>query len=193
MHTDLLVERCQRGDSEAFDALLNHHYNTIYHTAFRWCGDQSNAQDITQNVCLKLVHAIGKFGFDASFSTWLYRLTINCAKDFYKSPTQFSRREAGVPTEQLISQQGETTTTAQGNVSERQHYARQILLRITELPPDLADALILVFVEGDTHQQAANKLGIKESTVSWRIHEARKQLKAWVDTPARGNYEPQTV
>jgi len=105
--------------------LLNQHYDTIYRFAYRWCGDQINAQDITQQACIKLANSISQFEFKSSFSSWLYRLVINCAKDFYKSP----------------------------------------------------NTLILVFGKGLTHLQAAKQLDIKESTVSWRIHEARKLLK----------------
>ena len=162
-----LVQRCQHGDKAAFECLLNLHYEDIFNIAYRWCDDQYNAQDITQQACLKLSQSIKQFQFKSSFSSWLYRLVINCAKDFYKSPTQHNTREK--------------THSEHENISDDRNnqrlYAQQILHYINELPEDFKEALILVHVHGLSHAQAAEKIDIKESTVSWRVHEARKQLK----------------
>lgn len=167
MTDDLLIKQCQQGNSNAFDQLLNQHYETMYRFAYKWCGDQHNAQDITQTACIKLAKSIKQFDFKASFTSWLYRLVINCAKDFYKSPTQYNRREES---DESVSQ-----------VHEDRHaerlYARQIMEHIGSLQEELRDTLILVFGSGLNHQQTAQRLQIKESTVSWRVHEARKQLK----------------
>lgn len=160
-----LIKRCQNGDRAAFDVLLERHYDTIYRFAFRWCNDQSNAQDITQQACLKLARAIHQYDFKSTFTSWLYPLVINTAKDFYKSPNQVERH----PTLDNESPQADR--------NEQRHYAQQILEFINTLPNELKDTLLLVFGKGLNHAQAANELGIKESTVSWRIHEARKQLK----------------
>ena len=173
MTDDPLIKKCQAGDLQAFDQLLNQHYDTIYRYAYKWCGDQHNAQDITQTACMKLAKSIQQFDFKASFTSWLYRLVINCAKDFYKSPTQFNRREESVDHE---------SPTHEDRHAERV-YARQIMEHIGTLQDELRDTLILVFGSGLNHQQAAERLSIKESTVSWRVHEARKQLKQVFSSP----------
>ncbi len=171
MTDDLLIKQCQTGSSDAFNQLLNQHYETMYRFAYKWCGDQHNAQDITQTACMKLAKSIKQFDFKASFTSWLYRLVINCAKDFYKSPTQHNRRE----------ESDETTFDSHVITHDDRHaerlYARQIMEHITALQEELRDTLILVFASGLNHQQAAKQLQVKESTVSWRVHEARKQLK----------------
>ena len=171
-----LVRRCQSGDKAAFEELLNQHYDTVYRFAYRWCGDQHNAQDITQQACIKLARSITQFRFDSSFTSWLYRLVINCAKDFYKSPNQVERatvddseKNIGGAIDHSISH-------------ERQLYARQVLEHINHLEDDLRDTLILVFGTGLSHRQAAESLKIQESTVSWRVHEARKRLKQTFST-----------
>ena len=168
MSIDALIKQCQSGDAKAFEVLINQHYDTIYRFSYRWCGDQTNAQDITQNACLKLARSINQYRFDSSFTTWLYQLTINCAKDFYKSPTQHNVREEQHDNLELNSR-------ADGNA--KRLYAQQILEHITQLQDDLKDTLILIYGTGLNHQQAAKQLNIKESTVSWRVHEARKLLK----------------
>lgn len=173
MDVNSLIKQCQQGDSAAFGELLGRYYDTIFRFAYRWCGDQNNAEDITQNACMKLAKALPQFRFEANFTSWLYQLTINCAKDFYKSPRQHNTREQHDP--DLAQQLGHNDT------QERRLHAQQILNRINELPEELRDTLVLVFVSGMNHQQAAAELGIKESTISWRVHEARKRLKQLFD------------
>lgn len=165
-----LIKQCQTGDESAFGELLAQNYDVIYQTAWRWCGDATNAEDITQNVCMKLARNIAKYDFKAGFTTWLYRLTINCAKDFYKSPTQRNHREEGHDDLAQLS--------SAPAIDENRLEARQMLEKITLLPIELSETLLLVFVHGMNHAQTAERMNVKESTISWRVHEARKQLKA---------------
>jgi len=164
-----LIKRCQNGDKDAFEKLLQGHYDTMYRFAYRWCSDQTNAQDITQQACMKLANSISQFEFKSSFNSWLYRLVINCAKDFYKSPKQHNLREEQTDDIEQFKKNNEQY--------EQRLYSQQILEHINTLQDDLKDTLILVFGKGLSHLQAAELLDIKESTVSWRIHEARKLLK----------------
>ena len=170
MSDNTLIKQCQAGDKQAFEMLINHHYDTIYRFAYRWCGDQVNAEDITQIACLKLAKSIKQFRFESSFTSWLYSLVVNCAKDFYKSPSQHNVRE-----EQHDDLDNQIYKNSDTNASR--YYARQILEHISQLQEDLKETLLLVYGIGLNHGEAAKQLNIKESTVSWRIHEARKTLK----------------
>jgi RNA polymerase sigma-70 factor (ECF subfamily) len=77
-----LIRRAQAGDRTAFEALLNQYYDVIYRIAYKWSGVRADAEDITQNVCIKLARSIGLFGFRSAFLSWLYPLVINTAKDW---------------------------------------------------------------------------------------------------------------
>jgi len=178
MKDNALIEKCIHGDRAAFEMLLNRYYDTIYRFAYRWCGDQHNAQDITQQVCIKLAKAIKQFEFKSSFTSWLYPIVINCAKDFYKSPKQFNQREEQSDNIDNHIKQSNSDHNAQ------RLYAQQILEHINTLDDNLKDTLILVYGQGLSHNKAAEHLNIKESTVSWRIHEARKHLKQTFNTPS---------
>lgn len=168
MQLEQLIKKCQAGDSHAFEQLLELHYNTIYRFAYRWSRDQHNAEDITQQACLKLARSIKQYDGRSSFTSWLYPLVINCAKDFYKSPTQHNTRE------EAEADEHESKTDDR---SEQRVYAQQILAHIEHLQSDFKDALIMVYGTGLSHADAASQLGVKESTVSWRIHQARALLK----------------
>lgn len=183
MNDNDLIKRCQNGDKAAFEKLLNRHYDTIYRFAYRWCGDKHNAQDITQLACIKLARALSQFQSRSSFTSWLYRLVINCSKDYYKSPQQHNVRE------QSNEQINDQTQTNDDRMPQRL-YAQQILEHINTLQEDLRDTLILVHGQGLSHADVAKQLSVKESTISWRIHEARKQLK---QTFSSSSYDTQDL
>lgn len=162
-----LIRSAQAGDARAFEALLERHYDLLYRFAWKWCGNRADAQDITQQACLKLAHALGSFRFESAFSSWLYRLVINCAKDWARS----QRRHGGLGVEEGIE------TASDSGVVEHQAYLWQLLHKLDALPEGIKETLLLVHAEGLTHGEAARVLQVKESTVSWRLHEFRKHYR----------------
>ena len=167
----LLIKRAQSGHREAFEALLSSHYDVMYRMAFKWCGNREDAEDITQNACIKLAKSIVTFQFRSSFRTWLYRVVINAAKDWAKArpkdrPQRTEDRITGI--DRMGYPAGEDKV-----------YAMEVLAHIRTMPKRERVALFLVFGEGLTHHEAAKVMDCKESTVSWYIHEARKNLQSF--------------
>ncbi len=161
-----LVAKARKGDAKAFEDLVNRHYGTMFKMAFKWCGNKNDAEDITQDACIKLARGLDSFKGNSAFTSWLYRLVINTGKDWYKT----QNRHPSNPDElELVPSESK---------SEEQLYARQVLAAVHQLPEGEKDALLLVMSEGLSHKEAAEVLGCKESTISWRIHEARKKLSA---------------
>lgn len=142
---------------------------TIYKSAYKWCGRREDAEDITQDVCVKLPKKLGSFKGDAAFTSWLYRLTINAAKDYY-------RTTAKAQTCELPFAEGFDAPSAEVAADEALA-ARQAMAKIHALPEPIRDAVLLVHAEGMSHKQAADILECAETTISWRIHKARKVLK----------------
>jgi len=175
-----LIQAAQAGDSRAFASLLDTVYDQIFRIAYRWCGRRADAEDITQLACIKLGQSIQQFRFEASFSTWLYRLVINCAKDWHKSQTRHQHQD--------ITQDSwpEASTP---NSGENRIYLQQLLGLLAGMPEGFKETALLVHGEGLTHAEAADILAIKESTVSWRLHEIRKQLQLLQQEPNSG-WEP---
>ncbi|MCK5888326.1 MAG: RNA polymerase sigma factor [Methylococcales bacterium] len=162
-----LAKVAASGDRNAFETLVSKHYETIYRIAYKWCGKQADAEDITQNACIKLARSIGSFRGDAAFTSWLYRLVINVAKDWQRQQMASSQQEP--ISDNIIDK----VTLSQADDSV---YAQQVIAGIHQLPEGEKEALLLVVSEGLSHAEAAEIIGCKESTVSWRIHEARKKL-----------------
>ncbi len=162
-----LIKQAQSGDRGAFETLLRAHYDVMYRMAYKWCGNKEDAEDITQNACVKLARSIETFRFQSAFLSWLYRLVINTAKDWAKArPPQ--------ATDQAID-----ADRAEAPVAEDRVYAGQVMAYVRTMPEREQVALFLVFSEGLTHREAAVVMDCKESTVSWYIHEARKKLQTF--------------
>lgn len=167
MNDTALVKAAQKGDANAFERLLVQHYDTIFRFAMKWSGNRHNAEDIAQQVCLKLSHSLDKFRFESQFSTWLYRIVINTAKDFYTREQRSAA--AGV----------EVHASAEGDAEEAAILLHQILKQAEHWGEGFKESLLLVHGEGLSHAEAAKILQVKESTISWRLHQVRKKLAAW--------------
>ena len=90
-----VIERCQRGDPDAFRLLFESHKNKIYSIALRYTGNEGAALDIAQETFLKLLTVIKDFRGDASFDSWLYRLVVNCCLDDKRRQHCDSRKSFG--------------------------------------------------------------------------------------------------
>jgi RNA polymerase sigma-70 factor (ECF subfamily) len=166
---EILVARARRGDETAFARLVERHYGLIFRVAWRWCGDRSDAEDIAQDVCIKLARVIGSFRGEAAFTTWLTRLTINAAKDAIRAR---ARRTRDVTALAFVSEGDLAEAPAAGMEDE----TAALWQAVHALPARQRDAMLLVYAEGMKHAEAAKVLGCRESTLSWHVHEARKTL-----------------
>lgn len=166
------IVAAQQGDEDAFAQLVASHYDQMYRFAFKWCGQPSDAEDIAQQACIKLARAISQFRFEAAFSSWLYKLVISCAQDWYrkeKKHLRFNDPQDSIPAEN----EGHTTSH---NPAETQVYLFQVMNIIEGMTEGFKETALLVLAEGLSHQEAAYILDVKESTISWRLHSIRKQL-----------------
>jgi RNA polymerase sigma-70 factor (ECF subfamily) len=163
-----LIERAVAGDGPAFARLLERHYGFIYRVAFKWCGARADAEDIAQDVAIKLGQAIRNFKGDAAFTSWLYRITLNAVRDFQRAQATRIERTAAMA---LVTPQVEEPDQDVGLVQD------QLWQAVRSLPDKQRDAMLLVFAEDLSHGAAAKIMECAESTVSWHIHEAKKKLK----------------
>ena len=166
--TEALVVRARNGDPEAFSELIEDHYDRIYRTAWRWCGNRSDAEDIAQEVCVKIGQAIGRFDGRSAFSSWVYRITINAARDLLRARQSRGRQ---------ASAYAEFASSDQEAEQEMAVTTSQVWDAVRTLPDKQRDAVLLVYAEELSHAEAAAIMGIKEATVSFHVHEARKTLR----------------
>lgn len=170
---DNLIRHAQAGDRQAFARLLEEVYDDIFRIAMQWCGVRVDAEDVAQQACIKLAGSLGQFRFEAAFSTWLYRLVINCGKDWQRSQGRHQLR--AVALDALAT--GEVPALNIGDAAEHGLDLARLMDWAGSLGEGIRETLLLVFGEGMTHGEAAGVLGVQESTVSWRIHEFRKRVR----------------
>jgi RNA polymerase sigma factor (sigma-70 family) len=162
-----LVAGARNGDRAAFEALLRRHYDRVHRLAWRLTGSRPDADDLAQEVCCTLVEKISSFKEEAKFATWLVGITVNACRDHRRRGTTLARFRHG------LSELVRSAALPDGRDMYRQTWLASDLAR---LDPLLRDTVLLVIGEDLTHAEAARVLGVAESTVSWRIHEARRHL-----------------
>ena len=166
-----LIGRAKGGDRGAFGKLLERHYNFVYRAAYRWCGNKADAEDVTQDVCARLGRAIRNYHGSGVFTTWLYAMTLNAARDMMRKTARDTAKTQAYGVHTQIS--GEASV-------ETDDPAEMLWLEVRKLPDKQRDAVLLVHGEGLSHAAAAEAMAISETTVSWHIHEAKKRLKTLI-------------
>jgi RNA polymerase sigma-70 factor (ECF subfamily) len=165
-----LVGRARDGDRDAFGRLVERHYDFIHRVAWRWAGNRSDAEDIAQDVCVRLGKAIRSYRGGSAFTTWLYALTLNAARDLKRKSARESTKTEAFGVHALVSG-GEAVEPQAEDPAERMWAA------VRKLPDKQREAVLLVYGEGLSHAEAADVMGSAEATVSWHVHEAKKRLK----------------
>ena len=165
---EALARAAADGDGEAFASLLGRHYDRVFRLAFRLTGARAEAEDLTQDICAALPAKIAAFRGEARFTTWLYRVVVNASNDRRRRRATHAKAAAGW---------GEVELARRAEAEETAEALDWLTAAMRALPEELRDTVALVLDEV-THAEAAEVLGISEGTVSWRMSEARKRLRA---------------
>jgi len=169
-----VIEACQQGDRDAFHSLFVAYRDKVFSIAvYSSGGDRSVAEDVTQQIFVKLFTAIRQFRGDSEFTTWLYRLVVNACMD------ERRRRRRLLPW-------GTTeTTVAMSNVSDRKPQERQyarleiseaVRNAISELTPKFRLPILLKYIEGLSYEEIAEVMGCSKGTVASRLNRGHSQL-----------------
>lgn len=183
---DELVERCRRKDDGAWTRLVRKHTREIFGLCFRATGHEEEAEDLTQEIFLKVFRAIE--GFDsrrASFTTWLYRVARNHLVDYYRSSRQ-DRVTVSIEEELPWLEQGPGSDAAPH--ARVEHSERQAVLQkaLNELSPSLREAVVLRDLQGLDYTEVSKALGIPSGTAKSRVHRGHLELGRMLAAPQRG-------
>ena len=182
---DALVRKAQQGDETAFGVLVETYERFVYHTALRvlrMCGGSpGDGEDVAQTAFLKAWRSLPSFRGDCAFSTWLYRITVNCARDHCRmqsrhptvSLTHLDDEEEEVPIDIPVTE-GDTVPE---DVMERKETVRQVRSAIQALPEDMRAVILLRDIEELSYADIAHLLHLEVGTVKSRLNRARNTLK----------------
>ena len=174
-----LVARAKAGDRAAFDELVRKYRARVYSLALHLTGQASDADDITQDAFLKAYHKLPEFEGRSEFFTWIYRITLhralNAKRDRKRRPTvplDDPRLVAAV----AVDSHGDPERAAQ----LRDRY-RALLEAFDQLSSLLQTTVVLTTLQGLSYKEAAVVLETTEGTIAWRIHEARRKMRGYLD------------
>jgi len=168
-----LIQAAQHGDREAFDELVRRTYVDLFTLAVRLTGNEEDARDVVQDAYLRAWKGIGKFRGDAQLSTWLYRITANCAST-HLSRRRRTRTEPLLPGFEPADVRHDVQPEA---MTETNLDLAQVAQAVDELPPKLRAVVVLRDVYGLPHEAIAEELGISLSAAKVRLHRARLRLR----------------
>jgi RNA polymerase sigma-70 factor (ECF subfamily) len=172
-----LVARCLSGDEGAWEELVRVHTRQVYGLCFRFTNSGSEAQDLTQEVFLRVFRTIRSFrSSEGSFTTWLSRVTRNLLIDHYRRTRQ--ERVTDSIEEQLptLEEEGAAASVRPDHQLAGREANEILQLTLQKLSPDLREAVILRDLQEMEYREIADILGIPEGTVKSRINRGRAEL-----------------
>lgn len=176
-----LIRSAQAGDDAALESLLAMHQDLVYRTALRFtAGREEAAFELAQEVLISAFRNIRKFRLESRFSTWLYRITSNLAKNRYVVENRERQRFTSI--DEPYGEEGKTRDWADSAISPRHEAqgreAMQILYsRLELLEPEWREVLVLRYFEDLTYEEVADVLDIPLGTVKSRLNRARRALR----------------
>ena len=170
-----LVARASGGDPDAFNRLMEHHERRMYAVALRMCANREDAQDCLQEAMLRVYRAIGGFKGESSFSTWVYRITMNTCLDELRRKKNKQSASLDDLLEDGWAPADERTSPEKHAV--RVEAARALHQTIRELPEDMRAAVVLRDIQGYSYEEIAQILDINVGTIKSRISRGREKLR----------------
>ena len=177
------VIACQKGDVDAFEVLVEKYQKKMLNIAYRMTGDYEEASDVVQEAFLSSYRTIKKFRGEAKFSTWLYTITVNHAKNRLKQMQSRSRHEAVSIDDPVESQDGPyTVEPASGETPiveqlEKKEIQEKVQQCISSLDEEQREVLVLRDIQGFSYEEISDILKLPDGTVKSRLFRARDAMK----------------
>jgi len=189
--TDALIQRCLKGDQLAWEMIVRQHWRRVFNVAYKFVGKHEEAEDLTQDIFLKVFRSLDTFDRRANFQTWLVSVSRNLCIDHYRSVRK--EREIVEHDAEAIDLAPSTADTAQMSALEQRD--RVVLLRraLSGLPQTLRTAVLMRDIQEMTYQEIADKLELPEGTVKSRINRGRTELARQIRKLRGKNFSPSGV
>ena len=171
---DSLIEQCLIGDQAAWEAIVRQHRRKVFNIAYKFTGRHDEAEDLTQDVFLKIFKSLHTFDRRANFQTWLVSVSRNLCIDHYRSV----RKERETIDRDVDANELTPAAPGQNAYQALEQRDRVELLRkaMAELPPTLREAVVKRDIQELSYQEIADQLNLPEGTVKSRMAEALDQL-----------------
>jgi RNA polymerase sigma factor (sigma-70 family) len=185
---DALIERCLKGDQAAWAEIVHQHWRKVFNLAYRFVGRHDEAEDLTQEIFLKIFKALRTFDRRANFQTWLISISRNLCIDHYRSV----RKERETIDRDVDANELTPESREIGPVAALEQRDRVALLRqaLASLPETLRTAVLMRDIQELSYQEIADKLRLPEGTVKSRINRGRTELARQIKKLRGDDYSP---
>jgi RNA polymerase sigma-70 factor, ECF subfamily len=163
-----VLRKAQRGDERAFSIILRTYETPVFNYVLRLCGDRALAEDLTQEVFLRVFQGLPRFSLRCKFTTWLFQVTKNRVLDELRATERRPRH--------LVALDDVAPLEVLDAPYERGETVDALWRAIEALNPDLKMALLLRDVTGLSYTEIADSLEITLATVKWRIYKGREEV-----------------
>jgi RNA polymerase sigma-70 factor, ECF subfamily len=171
---DSLIEQCLAGDQAAWEQIVRQNWRKVFNVAYKFVGKHDEAEDLTQDIFLKIFKALKTFDRRANFQTWIISISRNLCIDHYRSV----RKERQTIARDVDSTDLQPATLERGPYAQAEHQDLRAQLRqaLETLPITLRTAVVLRDLQELSYQEIADRLGLPEGTVKSRINRGRIEL-----------------
>jgi RNA polymerase sigma-70 factor (ECF subfamily) len=174
-----LIEQARQGDMQAFEAIYRASSGFVYAVALRITGNAEEAQEVTQDVFLKIHHNLERFEFRSQFTTWVYRIAANTAINAYNRRARDHGRRADFDAVIETHAAPDDTAARAEQREERSRAAERLNSFLQRLNPDQRACIVLREIEGLRYEEIARALQCNLNTVRTRLKRAREALVAF--------------
>ena len=185
---ETLIQRCLQGDQHAWDLIVRQYWRKVFNVAYKFVGKHDEAEDLTQDIFLKIFKSLDTFDRRANFQTWLISVSRNLCIDHYRSVRKERETiDRGVDASDLAPAAPEP-----GPIAALEQRDRVVLLRqaMAALPETLRTAVLLRDIQELSYQEIADKLRLPEGTVKSRINRGRTELARQIRKMRGNDYSP---
>jgi len=171
---EALIKRCLNGDQIAWEQIVRQYWRKVFNVAYKFVGKHDEAEDLTQDIFLKIFKALKTFDRRANFQTWIISISRNLCIDHYRSV----RKERQTIARDVDSNDLQPVTPERGPYAQAEHHDLRAQLRqaLETLPLTLRTAVVLRDLQELSYQEIADRLGLPEGTVKSRINRGRIEL-----------------
>src|SRR5439155_23004629 len=185
---ETLIQRCLNGDQAAWDLIVKQYWRKVFNVAYKFVGRHDEAEDLTQDIFLKIFKSLDTFDRRANFQTWLISVSRNLCIDHYRSV----RKERETIDRDVNANELTPASHDEGPMAVLEQRDRVALLRqaLAALPETLRTAVLMRDIQELSYQEIADKLRLPEGTVKSRINRGRTELARQIKKLRGDDYSP---
>ncbi len=171
---DSLIAQCLAGDQVAWETIVHQNWRKVFNVAYKFVGKHDEAEDLTQDIFLKIFKALATFDRRANFQTWIISISRNLCIDHYRSV----RKERQTIARDVDAGDLQPVSVERGPYAAAEHQDLRAMLRqaLHTLPATLRTAVVLRDLQELSYQEIADHLHLPEGTVKSRINRGRLEL-----------------